>query len=156
MATENLSSVVLDVVENNRRVAQSLLGAYRTGSSKLIGQTLRGRFGDRGKQAAEFLVQGLDKASNGIEAAVGGLSRQMSQAVSQIDGWIDRVENPYASGYLHYLSALNLPGAKVVRALSGRLACGANRLYGGAQHGGQEARAKPVGRRRSRRKARST
>ena len=48
MATENLSSVVLDVVENNRRVAQSLLGAYRTGSSKLIGQTLRGRFGDRG------------------------------------------------------------------------------------------------------------
>jgi hypothetical protein len=140
--------VVLDAVKNNRRVAQALIGAYRTGSCKLVGRSLHGRFGDRGKQAAELLIKGIDNASNGIEAAIRGFSSQMSKAVSQVDGWIGRVENPYASRYLQYVGALNLPGARLVRAVSGRLASGADRIYGGADSRRTEARAESVRRRR--------
>jgi hypothetical protein len=153
MASENLGSVVLDVVENNRRMVQAMLGAYRTGGTKLIGQSLSGRFGGRGARAAQFLSRGIDKTSTAIETAVSGGNCQVSNAVARINAWAGQIDNRYASRYLQLLGTLSLPGARVARALSGQLASGADRLYGaGAPIASKPAR-RSIKRRRATRKA---
>ena len=153
MASENLGSVVLDVVENNRRMVQAMLGAYRTGGAKLIDQSLSGRFGGRGARAAQFLSRGIEKTSAAVEAVVSGAHCQVSSAVARINAWAGQVDNRYASSYLQLLGTLSLPGARVARALSGQLASGADRLYGaGAPIASKPAR-RSAKRRRATRKA---
>jgi len=130
MAPERLSSVMLEVVENNRRLAHALVKAYRRGSGQLIDRSLSGRFGARGEQLSELITWGVDRVAERAEAAVTSIFGEVSKAVSQMGDWADQVDNPYATLSLQLFRTVNLPGARAARALSGRLAAGVGQWYG--------------------------
>ena len=133
MASETFSSIMLDVVENNRRVAHALVGAYREGGTKLIDRSLSGRFGARGRMISALMIEGTAAVADGAEAAVTSVFGEISRAVAQLGEWAADVDNPYATRYLQLLGAINLPMARAARTLSGELASRVGQWCGGSR-----------------------
>jgi hypothetical protein len=116
MKTESLNAVMLDVLRNNQQVGKSLVEAYRTRGTRLVEKGLSPRFGGTGQKVGDFLVKGIDKSSDSAEGMMTGLCKRACDLLAKLD------DNPYAVKYLGLVGKAALPGAKIVRNLSGRLA----------------------------------
>jgi hypothetical protein len=116
MTTESLSSVMLDVLKNNRRVGKTLVDAYRVKSTQFVDKNLSGKFGDRGQKVSDFLIQGIDTASDSAAATLVKVCDFASSAITKI------IDNAYATKYSNLVSKMALPGVKIARNLSGKLA----------------------------------
>lgn len=129
MASETLSSVVLDALKQNRKVGKSFVDAYRVGGIQLIEKNLSGRLGTRGKKVTGLLVKGIGKASDGAERALDTVCDQAAKAVQSVAAKVGGVDNPYAVKYLDFVGKITLPGAKIARNLSTKLAAGTAKAY---------------------------
>jgi hypothetical protein len=116
MTSETLSSVMLDVLKNNRRVGKILVDAYRVKSTQFVEKNLSGKFGDRGQKVGDFLIKGIDTAADSGAGALVKVCEQASSAIRKI------VDNAYATKYFDLVGKIALPGAKIARNLSGKLA----------------------------------
>jgi hypothetical protein len=116
MKTESLSTVMLEVLKNNRQVAKSLIEAYRTRATRLIENGLASRLGSRGRKLGDVLVKRIDRVSDSAEGMMVGMCNRACGLVEKMD------DGKYAAKYLGPVGKAMLPGAKIVRNLSGTLA----------------------------------
>lgn len=146
MATETLSSVVRDAIENDWVVRKNLLDACRLGSGRALHRVSKGvKFlaGPRalnlkgtskvyalmashgvaygGTQAVNFIC---DKADETIARVYDGASDVVIEASTRADD----VKNEYAAQSMQVISRLLLPAAQLARTMSERMADGATQL----------------------------
>ena len=129
MAGESLSIVVLGALEQNQKIAKSLVAAYRDGGTRIVEKTLRGNLGDRGEGVADFLIGRIAKASGAAERALDIVSDQVTKAIRTVVDTVGGVENKYATKYFDLLGQISLPGARLARGLSGKLAEGSAKIH---------------------------
>jgi len=141
MASESLSSVVLDVLKQNRKVGKSFVDAYRVGGKRIIERNLSDKLGNRGKKIGGLLVKGISKASDGADLALEKVCDQASSAVRKVAAKVSGMDNRYAAKYFSLVGKVTLPGAKIARDLSTKLAEGTAKAY---KRPGTKAVAKPA------------
>ena len=124
MTSESYGSVVLDVLKQNRKVGKSLVDTYRVGGISLVEKNLSGKLGNRGEKVTKLLIKGIAKTSDGTEVALNIVSDQASKAIEAVIAKVDGVENKYATKVFDVLGRISLPGAKIARSLSSKLAEG--------------------------------
>ena len=128
MTSESYGSVVLDVLKQNRKVGKSLVDAYRVGGISLVQKNLSGKLGRRGDKVTNLLIKGIAKTSDGTEVALNIVGDQASKAIEAVIAKVDGVENKYATKVIDVFSRISLPGAKIARRLSSKLAEGTAKI----------------------------
>jgi hypothetical protein len=148
MASESVSSVVLDILENNRKTGKSVVESYRKGGIRLthriesgwvkvidkgaskLDKKLRAKLVEGGHKVTDFwskrVVAVSDTAEKALDMAYDGAAKAFETVKSKVEG----VDNKYANQYLAYIGKAALPSAKIALDLSARLADGADMLYG--------------------------
>jgi hypothetical protein len=171
MASESLSSVVLEILENNLKTGKSVIESYRKGGQKLASKIESGwvTVVDKGasrldKKIRTRLVDGGQKVTNFVSDRVAGVSDtagsaldkvydRAAKAVETVSSRVEGVNNEYASKYFDYVGKVTLPGAKLALNLSNRLANGVDTIYGKAAAKPKAARKSPLKRTRAAKKA---
>jgi len=133
MTSELLSSVVRDVLKNNRKTGKSVVLAYRVGGKRLIQKSGVDKLGNGGQKVTSILLKGINKVSNGAEGLVDTVYDRASQAVEKVAETVDGVGNEYATQYFDLVSKAAMPGAKIARGLSGKVATRISKIYGNGQ-----------------------
>lgn len=128
MASESYGSVVLDVLKQNRKIGKSLVDTCRVGGIRLVEKNLSGKLGYRGDKVTNLLIKGIAKAADGTEVALNMVGDRASKAIEAVIAKVDGVENEYATKYFNVLSRISLPGAKIARSLSSKLAEGTAKI----------------------------
>jgi hypothetical protein len=129
MSRESLSSIVVDILENNKGVAKSIIGAHRQVGARISDLKLCRAFGYRGEQVTDLLKAGIGKASDGVEFALDKFYDQASKTFVKVADTVNGVGDKYAPTYLNLARNVTLPGARVAREVSVRLASRANKIY---------------------------
>jgi hypothetical protein len=129
MAVDALSDAFLNLLENNRRVGLSVTEICRVGGVKLVEQGLSGRLGARGERISTLIVDGIDKASQGVVKVVDKVHGHVSKTVAGVAARAIELENERAKAYLAFIGKLNLPAVKAASVVSGKLADGLGKLY---------------------------
>jgi hypothetical protein len=127
MSNQSLSLVVLDVLKNNRKVGKAIVKAYRTGGTRLVKQQL---LGSRGEKVTNFLANGIGRSSEVVGVALDKIYTHASKAVEKVAAAVDGVENPYATKYFDLVTSLTLPGARIARKVSGKVAARTSMMHG--------------------------
>jgi hypothetical protein len=158
MATESVSSVVIDVLKNNREAGKSLIKAYRTGGTRILrgcdaqwnrvidlggdklNKKIRARLLDGGQVVSEFLAGQIVGIAHTVGRALDTAYDQAASLVSLVSTKVDAIDLPYAPKYVGYVSAGALPGVKLVRKVSETLTGGMDSFYGQRQFGRRFAR----------------
>ena len=130
MSNQSLSLVVLDVLKNNRKVGKAIVKAYRNSGTRLVKQQLPGALGNRGEKVTTFLANGIGRASDVVDVALDNIYDRASKAVVKVAATVDGVENKYATKYLDLMSNLTLPGARMARDLSSKVADRTSKIHG--------------------------
>jgi len=130
MLNQSLSFVVLDVLKNNRKVGKAIVKAYRTGGTRLVKQQLPGALGNRGEKVSSFLANGIGKTSDVVDVALDKIYDRASKAVAKVAATVDGVENQYAAKYFDLISNLALPGARIARDMTSKVADRAGKTHG--------------------------
>jgi hypothetical protein len=140
MKTESLNAVMFDVFKNNRQVGKSLVEVYRTGSKRLVGKSLADRFGGRGQKVGDFLIKGIDKASDSAEGMMTDVCNRACGLLEKLD------DSKYAARYMGLVGKIALPGAKFARNLSGKLAerVASNHPASGTGNHGRRVKHRPL------------
>lgn len=162
MKAQTLSHVALETVENWRTAAEQTVVAYRVGSHRLVGAVngalehsvyprtakLAPQATDRMNEVranwSEVVGKGIDQVAERTEQAIEFGSAAAATQVQKAARFAAGIENPMFASSLETAARLTMPGAKVVQALSGKVAEGAKAMA-------DAAGARPV--RRSMRKA---
>jgi hypothetical protein len=129
MSNESLSSLVLDVLDNNRKVGKSIVGAYREGGTRLVSRRLFLALGSRGERIDDLLVAGVGKASDGADYALDTFYDRASRVVTKVASTVDTLGDRYSPVSLNFVRNAVLPGARIARRLSTRLAARCGRFY---------------------------
>jgi len=147
MATESLSSVVIDVLKNNHKVGKSVIDAYRVGGARLASQLesrwewvldtragkfnkgLHSRLTNGGQKVSHFLSQRIEKLSNTADKALEKAYDGAATVVKKVTAKVDAVDNEYATRYFDYVGKVTLPSAKLARGLTEKLADGVETAY---------------------------
>jgi hypothetical protein len=129
MSNQSLSLVVLDVLKNNRKVGKAILKAYRNGGTRLVKQQLPVALGHRGEKVTNFLANGIGKSSHVVDVTLDKIYSHASKAVEKVAAAVDGVENQYATKYFDLVSSLTLPGARIARDMSGKVAARTGKVH---------------------------
>jgi hypothetical protein len=147
MASESLNSVVIDVLQNNRKAGKSFIEAYRSGGVRLTSQVesgwenvidkragklnkkLRSKLIDGGQKVTQFLAQRIEMISDGADKTLDKVYKQATTAVEKVATKVESVDNQYATKYFDYVGKVALPGVKLARGLSGKLVDGVETVY---------------------------
>lgn len=158
MTIQTLSTVTLETIENYRHAATLAVGAYRTGSNRLIGavnvgleENLYSRTGKIAPQLTKrlirvrggltnILVKGVDTVGTRTEQAIEVGSGTMAKGVTQVAEFAAGIENRAAANSIDAVVRLTMPGAQIARTLSAKVVEGADKLSRVAA--GTEAKAK--------------
>src|SRR5271154_3305336 len=132
MSNQSLSLVVLDVLKNNRKVGKAIVKAYRMGGTRLVKQQLPGALGNRGEKVTNFLANGIGRTSDVVDAALDKIYGHASKAVVKVAATVGGLENEYATKYFDLMSNLALPGARIARDMSGKVAQRTSKIQGRA------------------------
>jgi hypothetical protein len=127
MATESLSAVVIEVLENNLRAGKSFIEAYRVGGVRLA-HKLGSRW-ERGQNVAEIWSSRIAQVSTGADKVLEKVYDSATSAIETVSERVGTVGNPYAVRYFDYVGKAALPGMKLARALSNRVADGVETVY---------------------------
>jgi hypothetical protein len=132
MSNQSLSLVVLDVLKNNRKVGKAMVQAYRTGGTRLVKQQLPGALGNRGEKVTNFLANGIGRTSDVVDVALDKFYGHASKVVAKVAATVDGVDNEYATKYFGFISNLALPGARIARNMSSKVADRTSKFQGRA------------------------
>jgi hypothetical protein len=127
MATESLSAVVIEVLENNLRAGKSFIEAYRVGGVRLA-HAIGARW-ERGQKVAEMWGTRIAQVSTGADKVLEKVYGGATSAIETVSERVGTVDNPYAVRYFDYVGKAALPGMKLVRTLSNRMADGVETVY---------------------------
>ena len=130
MSNQSLSLVVLDVLKNNRKAGKAMLKAYRAGGTRLVKQQLPGALGNRGEKVTNFLANGIGRTSDVVDGALDKIYGHASKAVVKVAAAVGGLENEYATKYLGFISNLALPGARIARNVSSKVADRTSKIHG--------------------------
>jgi hypothetical protein len=148
MTSEKVSSVVLDILENNRKTGKSIIESYRKGGIRLthriesgwekvidkgasrLDKKLRAKLVDGGHKLTGFWSKRVATVSDTAEKALDKVYDGATKAFESVKSKVEGVDNKYASQYFTYVGKAALPGAKLALDLSARLADGTDKLYG--------------------------
>ena len=162
MSAQYLSHVTLETLENYRNAAAQGVLAYRSGGHRLIGAVngaLQHRVYPRtaklAPRATEFMngvrgnvtqivTKGLDQTAASAKTAIEFGANTAGTQLNKLVHFAAAVDSPAVANGLQTVARLTMPGAKVVLAISGKVAAGATALA-------EAAGARPV--RRAARKA---
>lgn len=151
MTIQSLRSVTLATIENYRHAANQTARAYRLGSRRLVSAVnagvekgLEGRTAKLVPQVASSVLtlqgrvsdavfKGIDEVTHRAEAAVDMGADGAAKQVVKVADMVAGVGNPMVANGLQAAARLTLPSAKVVLAVSGKLAEGAKALSGAVQ-----------------------
>jgi phage-related protein len=171
MASETLSSVVLEILENNLKTSKSFIESYRKGGMKIasriesgweqvvdkgasrLDKKIRTRLVDGGQKVTNFLSNRVAGVSDTAESAMDKVYDGATKAIEKVSSKVGGVDNKYASKYFDYVGKATLPGAKLALNLSNRLADGVDSLYGKIAAKPATVRKSPAKRARSAKKA---
>ena len=152
MATNDVGSLLQDVIANNRKGNKLLIGAFRTAHARVAGRVgarvekvLEGRMAARIKPAVRKNLAAASKSatslwekqtgqiSNGAEKAVDVVFGRTTSTIRSISERIDNFDtkNKYAARYFELLGKAALPGVRVAHSASQVFANGASKLAGG-------------------------
>jgi len=130
MSTESLSSIVLDVVANNRQIAKSIVGACRRSAARISDSPLSRLLGQRGARLDDLLSRGIGKTSDGAHYVLDRLYDRVSDVVTKTGSAVDEVGSQYSPACLNLARQAALPGARMARAISATLATRAGKSIG--------------------------
>jgi hypothetical protein len=146
MTIQTLSTVTLDTIENYRNAATLAVDAYRAGSHRLIDAvngSLENKVYSRTAKVApnltsalsqvrgslsDIIVKGIDGVSSNTEKAIAVSSNAAAERVSQVADFAAGIDNRLLANGIEAAVRLSLPGAQAARAVSAKLAEGANAL----------------------------
>jgi hypothetical protein len=129
MSSESLSSVIIDLLDNQHKVGRAVVGLYRRGGTKLLDQSLPESLGNRGRQVKDVLESVIVKASDGADVALDKLYGNTAKAVGKLATKVDGVGVRYAPICLNLARQITLPGALIARKVSATLASTAGKIY---------------------------
>ncbi|MET0165178.1 MAG: hypothetical protein ABW318_09265 [Vicinamibacterales bacterium] len=178
MATNDVGSLLQDVIANNQKGNKMLIGAFRTAHSRAAGRVgarvdkaLDGKMAARispavrknlaaaSKSVTSIWAKRTGQVSDGAAKAVDALFDRTTTTIKSISKRIESVDqkNKYAARYFELLGRAALPGARVAHSASQVFADGAAKLSGGTGSRGASARkrrpAKKAGAARKKRKS---
>jgi len=148
MASEKVGSIVLDILENNRKTGRSIIESYRKGGIRLnhriesgwekvidkgagrLDKKLCAKLVDGGHKLTGFWSKQVTMVSDAAEKALDTVYDGATKAFEKVKSKVEGVDNKYASQYFAYVGKAALPGAKLALDLSARLADGTDKLYG--------------------------
>ena len=143
MTTHHLSHVTLATLENYRNAAKQGVLAYRSGSRRLIGavngaleQRVYPRTAKLAPRATEIMnnvrgnvtqvvIQGVDQSAARATSAIEFGAATAGTQVHKLARFAAKVDSPVVANGLQTAARLTMPGAKVVLAISGKVAAGA-------------------------------
>ena len=150
MTAKTVSAVSLEVLENDRKIANSVIGAYRSGANraieftaakydkllcgKLVGYApkVAGMLNENFQKAVKSASAGVEKLSNGADMAVDKICDAAIGVVDKASTAVESVENPYVLRYLNVVRQVALPPVQLTRKLTGAMVATGERLYAGA------------------------
>jgi len=178
VATNDVGSLLQDVIANNRKGNKMLIGAFRTVHARAAGRvvaqvdkaldskiasrikpTVRKNLVAASKSASSVWEKRTAQISDGAAKAVDAVFDRTTTAMKSISARIDNVDNKnkYAARYFELLGKAALPGVRVAHSASQAFANGASKLSGGTASRTASARkpsrAKKAGAARKRRKS---
>jgi hypothetical protein len=128
MSSESLSSVIIDLLDNQHTVGRAVVGLYRRGGTKLLDKSLPESLGNRGQQVKHVLETVIGKASDGADVALDKLYGVTASTVEKLATKVDGVGGQYAPRSLNFARQLTLPGALIARKVSATLAATAGKI----------------------------
>jgi len=129
MSNESVSSLVLDVLEHHRKFGKSIVDAYRQGGTRLVGRSFSRVLGERGERLDDLLTSGIGRASDGVEIALDKLYARTSTLVAKVASRVDEMGEHYSPVCLKLMRNVALPGAKIARGMSAKLASRAGKIH---------------------------
>jgi len=147
MATESLSAVVIEVLENNLRAGKSFIEAYRVGGERLaheiesrwervidartrrLNAKVRDKLIEGGQKIAEMCSARIAQVSTGADKVLERVYGGATSAVETVSERVGTVDNQYVGRYFDYVGKAALPGLKLARTLSNRMADGVETVY---------------------------
>ncbi len=152
MATNDVGSLLQDVIANNRKGNKMLIGAFRTAHARAAGRVVarvdkaldskiaarikpavRKNLVAASKSASSLWEKRTAQMSDGAAKAVDAVFDRTTTAMKSISARIDNVDNKnkYAARYFELLGKAALPGVRVAHSASQAFANGASKLSGG-------------------------
>lgn len=162
MTTKTVSAVSLEVLENDRKFANSVIGAYRSGATRAIDYTaanydkllygklagyapkVAGVLNDNFQKAVKSMSSGIEKLSNGADTAVDKICDAAVGVVNKASSVAESVENPYVLRYLNVVRQVALPPMQLTRKFTGAMVATGERLYTGTKGTKSPKAKKPV------------
>ena len=159
MSTNDVGSLLQDVIANNRKGNKILIGAFRTAQAraasgvgarvdKALGSnaaarlkpTVRKNLAAASKSVASLWEKRTGKISDGAEKAVDAVFDRTTSTIKAIADRIDAVDdkNKYAARYFELIGKAALPGIRVAHGASQAFVDGAGKL---SRRGGNRAAA---------------
>jgi phage-related protein len=169
MATESLSSVVIDMLETNRTTGKSAIEVYRSGVTRIakgvesvieagagrINKKLQGNIAKRTRRLTGLVTDRVAKVSDGAGKALDRVYDGFANAVHTVSKRVDSIDNGYATRYFDYVGKAALPSVKLTRDVTTRIADGVDSVYSRltppkAKTGARKVRRAPAKRSRAR------
>ena len=141
MSSESVSSVIVDVLDNNRKVGRAVVGLYRRGGTKLLDKSLPGALGSRKRRVKDLLQSAIGKASDTTDNALDTVYDRTAKTVVKVATKVDGFTDQYAPKIGQLARQIALPGARIARGVSARVAATADNIYPLKAH---KAAAKPI------------
>ena len=129
MSSESLSSVIIDLLNNQHKVGRAVVGLYRRGGTQLLDETLPKAFGNRVRQVKDVLESVVSKASHGADVALDEVYGNTAKVVGNLATKVDDVGAQYAPRFLELARQITLPGALLARKVSATMASTAGMIY---------------------------
>jgi hypothetical protein len=129
MSSESLSSVIIDLLDNQHKIGRAVVGLYRGGGTKLLDKSLLESLGNRGQQVKDVLESVIGKASDGADVALDKLYGNTAKAVEKLATKVDSVGGQYGPRCLNLARQITLPGARIARKVTATLAATATKIY---------------------------
>ena len=145
MKSESLSSVVQNVIEDDRLVGKNLVEAYRVGGTfacgtldkrvqaalvrvPLLNDAVKTYVSNASKRLTQLVGKSVAAISDGADSVIDRVSDGATGALTQVASRAEGVDNKYAVQYVQLVSKLSMPGAKLAQNVSGRMAEGSTKL----------------------------
>lgn len=129
MTSESVSSVLVDLLNNNRKVGRALVSLYRRGGTELLERSLPGALGNRAQHVKELLQSVIGRASDSADIALDKVYDTTAKAVVKVATRVDDFADQYAPKSINIARQLTLPGAQLARHVSATVAATAGRVH---------------------------
>lgn len=126
MSTQSLSSVAVHVVGRYHEAGKTLVGAYRTGSRRLLRGA--GSRSARVQKVTDFLSERLDTGTDRVISVMDFVAEASTKGIKTVAGRIARIESPVATSVVDTLTAINLPLVNVSAQIAEGVVAGARQI----------------------------